>query len=72
LAQCANVAPMSQSDLIGTATASTILGWSRAKVKREAKGGQLAPLVVSKLTGDTGAYLFNRSDVERLAGEVAA
>lgn len=58
---------MSQSDtaLIGTGEAATILGWSRAKVKREAMNGSLP--VAQKMPGDTGAYLFHRSTVDIIA-----
>lgn len=57
------------TDYVGTLEAATILGWSTHKVKRYAKAGRLP--VATKLTGGTGAYLFNRSDIEALA-EVAA
>jgi len=63
--KCASVADVSQSDLIGTAEAAEILGWSRAKTKREAQAGRLPHAV--KMPGETGAYLFRRRDVERLA-----
>jgi len=63
--RCANLAPVSQSDLIGTADAATILGWSRAKVKRAAKAGELPHAV--KMPGDTGAYLFHRAVIEMKA-----
>lgn len=60
--RCAKVADVSQSDLIGTGDAATILGWSRAKVKRAAKTGELPHAV--KMPGDTGAYLFHRAVIE--------
>lgn len=53
---------VSQSAIIGTAEAADLLGWSIAKVKREAKTGRIP--VHSKLPGRTGAYLFQRSDLE--------
>lgn len=56
--------------MIGTGEAATLLGWSRAKVKRHAADGLLP--IVRKLPGDTGAYLFDRATVERLAKETAA
>ena len=63
---CAKVAHVSQSDnLIGTAQAAELLGWSRAKVKREAKDGHL-PFEL-KMDGDTGAYLFHRSVITTIA-----
>lgn len=61
---------MSQSDnLIGTAQAAELLGWSRAKVKREAKDGHL-PFEM-KMGGDTGAYLFHRSVIATIAANRA-
>lgn len=56
---------MSQSDLVGTKDAATILGWSRAKVKRAAHNGDLP--VAMKMPGGTGAYLFHRVVVEMIA-----
>lgn len=57
---------MSRSDsLIGTGQAADALGWSRAKVKREAKAGRLP--YEMKMEGDTGAYLFHRSVIETIA-----
>ena len=63
--KCANLLTVSQSDLIGTADAATILGWSRAKVKRAAKHGSLPHAV--KMPGETGAYLFHRAVIELMA-----
>lgn len=61
---------MSQTAIIGTAEAAEILGWSIAKTKRKAKAGEIP---CTKLAGRTGAYVFDRADVERLAAdEVAA
>lgn len=56
--------------LIGTVEVAEILGWSRAKVKRETQLGRLPH--AQKMPGDTGAYLFHRSDVEKLAVEQTA
>ena len=55
---------VSQSDtaLIGTTEVAELLGWSRAKVKREALKGKLPHAY--KMPGDTGAYLFHRSTVD--------
>jgi hypothetical protein len=51
---------VSQLDnLIGTAAAADLLGWSRAKVKREAKAGRLP--YEHKMPTVTGAYLCHRS-----------
>ena len=49
------------TDLVGTKKAAEILGWSLAKVKREAKKGRLP--YVHKGEGTTG-YLFDRSTLE--------
>lgn len=61
---------MGQLDsLIGTGAAAETLGWSRAKVKREAKAGRL-PYEL-KMDGETGAYLFHRSVIETIAANRA-
>jgi hypothetical protein len=59
------MADVRQLDTIGTAEVADILGWSRAKVKREAKNGGLP--TIGKLPAATGAYLFNRSTIEYFA-----
>ena len=57
---------MSQSaNIIGTSDAAKLLGWSVAKVKREALAGRLP--FEAKLPGDTGAYLFHRGTIEAIA-----
>jgi hypothetical protein len=57
---------VSQLDnLIGTAGAADLLGWSRAKVKREAKAGRLP--YEHKMPTVTGAYLFHRSVIQTIA-----
>lgn len=53
------------TNLIGTVEAARILGWSLAKVKREAKAGRLP--YEHKARGETGPYLFQRSTVETIA-----
>jgi hypothetical protein len=58
------------TDLIGSREAADILGWSLAKVKREALNGALP--VALKMEGNTGAYLFERSAIAAKAEEVAA
>lgn len=70
MSKCANLLTVSQSDLIGTAEAADILGWSRAKVKRAAQSGDLPHAV--KMPGGTGAYLFHRSVVVLLSKRPAA
>lgn len=64
---CRIVPAVSQSaqTLIGTAEAAAMLGVSKATVKRYAHSGEL-PVVV-QMPGTTGALLFLRRDVERLA-----
>ena len=57
-------------DLIGTAEASRIAGRTVATINRWAASG-LLPVAV-QLPGRTGARLFKRRDVERLARERAA
>lgn len=63
---------MTSSDLIGTAEAAALLGWSIHKVKRTAKAGTLPTAL--KMDGRTGAYLFHRAVIEHIATsqEVAA
>ena len=56
---------MSQPDLIGTTEAAELLGVSRATVKRLATTGVLP--VANRLPGATGALLYRRADVLRLA-----
>lgn len=61
---------VSQSDnLIGTAASAQLLGWSRAKVKREAQAGRLP--YKQKMDGRTGAYLFDRTVIEVIAANRA-
>jgi hypothetical protein len=61
---------VSQLDnLIGTAAAADLLGWSRAKVKREAKAGRLP--YEHKMPTVTGAYLFHRSVIQTIAANRA-
>lgn len=57
---------MPDDELIGTADAAAILGVTLPTIKRLAlRGDALQPAV--KMRGKTGAYLFRRADVERLA-----
>ena len=57
-------------EIIGTAAAARILDRSTFWVKTKAKDGELP--VHSKMPGTTGAYLFVRSEIERIAGERGA
>ncbi len=51
--------------LIGTAEAGLILGKNPRTVQRMVAAGTLVPVVTAP--GKTGAYLFDRRDVEALA-----
>lgn len=55
-------------DLIPTAEVAKLLGVHIATVTRRAALGQIP--VAMKLPGETGAYLFDRADIEAL-GESA-
>ena len=58
-------------DLVTTRQAMPILKVTHAStISRYVGYGRLAP--VTKLAGRTGAYLFRRADVERLANELAS
>jgi hypothetical protein len=57
------------ADLVGTKEVAELLGWSLAKVKREAKNGGLA--YAHKGEGTAG-YLFARSYIERKAKQEQA
>ncbi len=59
------------SDLVGTTEAAGILGVSARTVKRYAKAGRIL-VPATKMFGDTGAYVFHRADIERLAAARAA
>ena len=58
------------SDLLMTAQAAEIVGKSVPTINRWAAEGVLPP--AQKLPGRTGAYLFERSEVERVRDEYAA
>jgi predicted DNA-binding transcriptional regulator AlpA len=65
----ANIGTVSQSDnLIATPEVARILGWSIAKVKREAKNGGIP--TVTKLGPNTGAYVFDRAVIEFFARQL--
>lgn len=61
---------MSQPDLIGTTEAAALLGWSRAKVKRAVQSGDLP--YRTKLSGYSGAYLFDRAAIIRTRDQLIA
>lgn len=54
-------------ELITTAQAAEILRYTVAWVNKQAATGRLP--VAQKLPGLTGAYLFRRDDIERIAAE---
>jgi predicted site-specific integrase-resolvase len=59
---------METSQVIGTAEACELLGVKhRSSIKRYVDEGKLTPL--RKMPGDTGAWLFDRAEVVKLAGE---
>lgn len=57
-------------ELVSTAQAAAILNRHVRSVHRLIATGALVPAV--KIPGKTGAYLFNRADVEALAGRHVA
>lgn len=58
------------SDLVGAVEAAEIIGVSLPTVKRAARAGDLKHEV--KAPGKTGAYMFERSEVERYRDALAA
>ena len=56
----------STDELIGSAEACEILGFSLATLTRRVKSGAIDAV---KLPGVTGAYVFTRAEVERVAAE---
>lgn len=60
---------MPPADLIATVDAADLLGIERSTLSRWVASGRIVPAM--KLPGQTGSMLFDRSDVERLAAEVA-
>lgn len=57
-------------DLLTTAQAAEILGKTPRTVQRMVAAGLLTP--ATTLPGKTGAHLFDRAEVERLAAEGVA
>lgn len=62
--------PHNLSAHLTTAEACEILAKDRATITRWVEAGKLTP--AHKLPGRTGAFLFSRADVEKLAAELAA
>lgn len=60
----------SAGDLITTTEAATVLGYTVAWTNKLAASGRLP--VAHKLPGRTGAFLFDRADIERWATTRAA
>jgi hypothetical protein len=56
-------------DLVGTVEAAEIIGCERSSLSRWVALGKLTPAM--RLTGDTGAHLFHRADVEAFAAGYA-
>ncbi len=57
-----------KTEPITSAEAGVILGVSARTVQRRADSGELA--CIRKLPGPNGDYLFDRSEVERVAAEL--
>lgn len=57
-------------NLITTVEAVAILGCDRSSISRWVSSGRLTP--VRKLPGQTGAFLFDKSDIEALRDELKA
>lgn len=53
------------SDLIGTKEAAELIGCTVSTLTRRAQLGRVNPAM--KLPGETGAYLWRRSDIEAMA-----
>lgn len=62
--------PPTTETLIGSAEACDVLGIDRSTLSRWVALGHIAPAL--RLPGQTGAHLFDRADVERLARERAS
>lgn len=58
------------NEVVGAATAARTLQLSRRELQRLVERGHLIPL--TKLEGQTGAYLFDASEVERVRLERAS
>ena len=58
----------STDELIGSAEACEILGFSLATLTRRIKAGTIK---ATKLPGVTGAYVFSRSEIEAAAAQTA-
>jgi excisionase family DNA binding protein len=61
---------MAEPDLMTAAQTAKKLGCSPRTVARMAEDGRITPAM--KLPGETGAYLFDLAEVERVLGEIEA
>jgi predicted site-specific integrase-resolvase len=61
--------PTAIPDLVGSTEAIEILSIDRSTLSRWAAAGRITP--VQRLSGENGAMLFLRSDVEALAAALA-
>lgn len=61
---------MPPMELIGTAEAATVIGVERSTLSHWIAKGRITPH--QKLPGRTGAVLFTRAEVERVAREYGA
>jgi excisionase family DNA binding protein len=64
------VMPDALGPAIGTAEAMQLLGVSKDTLIRMAARGEITPL--HKMPGITGAYVFDRAEVEKVAAERTA
>lgn len=60
--------PTALPDLVGSTEAIEILSIDRSTLSRWAAAGRITP--VQRLSGENGAMLFLRADVEALAAEL--
>lgn len=60
-----------RNDLVGTAEAARILAKSHRTIHRLVESGALVPALTAP-GGFRGAFLFNRSDIDRIRDEQAA
>lgn len=61
---------MPATDLLTADQAAAVIGVNRRTITKWAESGRLPESL--RLPGDTGARLFARMDVERIAAELAA
>lgn len=59
-----------EQSLVGGTEACALLGMSRATYWRRIREGKIKP--VMQMPGKTGAYLFDRAEIMKLAAELSA